>query len=180
MSTQRSGAARAAATRPIPPRAPELQIVVGSSAARRGSGFIVILALLLISGLVGLLLLNLSMQKGAFELAGLQARTEELKVHQQALDQQLERVQSTQKLARRATGHGMVPSTNPVFLDLSDGSIIGDPVPALAGQTLPGLGGPESSGSRNVPATGSDTPLGGTGQSPLRGQTESSARRRGD
>ncbi len=66
MSTQHSGAARAAGTRPLPSRGPELQVVAGSSTARRGSGFVVVLAMLLVSGLVGLLLLNLSMQKGAF------------------------------------------------------------------------------------------------------------------
>ncbi len=74
----------------------------------------------------------------------------------------------------------MVPSLNPVFLDLSDGSIIGEPIPALAGQTLPGMGGPGSGGSRKVRATGSDTPLGTTGQQAVRGQTQSPARRRGN
>ncbi|MDQ3627629.1 MAG: septum formation initiator family protein [Actinomycetota bacterium] len=180
MSTQHSGAARAGSTRQLAARAPELQVVAGSVVVRRGSGFVVVVAVMLVGGLVGLLLLNLSMQKGAFELAGLQARSGELKVQQQALDQQLERIQSTHRLALRATEHGMVPSANPMFLDLSDGSVIGEPVPAVAGQPLPGLGGREPDGPPGGPDTGSDAPAGTTAQRDVRGQTESPTRRRVD
>jgi len=156
-----------------------LQVVPGRVVVRRGSGFIVVLAMLLVSGLVGLLLLNLSMQKGAFELAGLQAQTSELQVQEQALDQQLERLESTQNLARRATRQGMVPSTGPVFLDLSDNSIIGDPIPAVPGLPLPGLQPRAPRPPAADPDTGSDTPSRRTLQQPDTGQTESPARRRG-
>lgn len=179
MSTQRSGAVRAVPTRPAPSRGPGLQVVPGTAIVRRGNGFVVVLATMLVIGLVGLLLLNLSMQKGAFELAGVQARTADLTVQQQALDQQLEQMQSTQKLALRATAQGMVPSTDPVFLDLSDGSVIGKQVPAIAGQTLPGLVRPES-GSLSGADSRTDTPAGTTGQQDAVGQTEGPAMRRVD
>jgi hypothetical protein len=96
----------------------------------RGSHFVVLVAGMLVTGLIGLLLLNLSMQKGAFELAGLQERTAVLRTGEQALAFELERRESTEQLVQRAKAEGMVPNANPVFLDLSDGSILGTPVPA--------------------------------------------------
>lgn len=180
MSTTSAGAARARATRPVPPRAPALQVVPRNAGVRRGSGFVVLVAALLVSGLIGLLLLNLSMQKGAFELAGLQASTTELQVQEQALDQELEGIQSTQSLARQATGQGMVPSSNPMFLDLSDGSIVGQPVPAAPGQTLPGLTRPEPPERTVRPGRGTDTPSETTDPPGPAGQTDPSARRTGN
>jgi hypothetical protein len=91
---------------------------------------VVLIAGMLVSGLIGLLLLNLSMQKGAFELARLQEQTVALRTGEQALTFELDRLGSTQHLYRRAEALGMVPSSTPVFLDLTDGSVIGTPVPA--------------------------------------------------
>jgi hypothetical protein len=103
----------------------------------RGSRFLVLVASLLVSGLIGLLLLNLSMQKGAFELAGIQAQSEDLRTQEQALSFDMQRLGSTQHLSRRATKLGMLRNNNPVFLDLTDGSIIGDPVPAQPAVVAP-------------------------------------------
>lgn len=91
-----------------------------------------LVAALLVGGMVGLLLLNLSMQKAAFELAAVEATTADLRTEEEALSFDIERQESTQRLSRRATRLGMVRNDNPVFLDLTDGSIIGDPVPAQA------------------------------------------------
>jgi len=99
----------------------------------RGSRFVMLVAGLLVSGLLGLLLLNLSMQKGAFELAGLQAETARLRTAEQSLAFDIERLESTAHLDRRADALGMVPNSNPVFLDLTDGSVAGKPVPATPG-----------------------------------------------
>jgi hypothetical protein len=96
----------------------------------RGSQFVVLVAGMLVSGLIGLLLLNLSMQKGAFELARLEEQTSALRTGEQSLTFDLDRLESTQHLYRRARTLGMVPNSSPVFLDLTDGSVIGTPVPA--------------------------------------------------
>jgi hypothetical protein len=98
----------------------------------RANRFLLLVAGLLVGGLVGLLLLNLSMQKGAFELAAIQQQTAQLDTAEQALAYDLQRMESTSRLARRATQLGMVRNDNPVFLDLTDGSVIGAPVPAAA------------------------------------------------
>ncbi|MGI8614231.1 MAG: hypothetical protein ACR2KL_09890 [Nocardioidaceae bacterium] len=95
---------------------------------------------ILVAGLVGLLLLNLSMQNGAFELAGLQTQSDALHTQQQALTLDVESASSTQHLANKAVALGMVPNPDPVFLNLSDGSVTGHPTPAVAGTPLPGLG----------------------------------------
>jgi hypothetical protein len=108
-----------------------LQLVPRPSRTR-GNRFLVLVAGLLVSGLIGLLLLNLSMQKGAFELAGIQQQTADLRTSEQALAYDMQRLESTSSLWRRAADLGMVLNTTPVFLDLTDGSIIGDPVPASA------------------------------------------------
>ena len=112
------------------PRWPQLQ-VVPRTARTRANRFLILVAGLLVGGLVGLLLLNLSMQKGAFELAAIEAQTESLRTQEQELSYEMQRLGSTDHLKRRATNLGMVPYPNPVFLDLADGSVIGDPMPAV-------------------------------------------------
>ena len=120
---------RSRSPRPAPPRGPQLQVVPRT--ARAGANrFLVLVAGLLIGGLIGLLLLNLSMQKGAFELAAIESQTETLRTQEQELSYEMQRLGSTDHLKRRATNLGMVHYPNPVFLNLADGSIIGDPVPA--------------------------------------------------
>ena len=123
-----SSTARSRAPHPAAPGA-RLHVVPRVQRAR-GSHFVVLVAGMLVSGLIGLLLLNLSMQKGAFELARLQEQTVALRTGEQALTFELDRLGSTQHLYRRAQALGMVPSSSPVFLDLTDGSVIGTPVPA--------------------------------------------------
>lgn len=125
-----TGAAPGRSPRPAP-RGPRLRVLPRAQRVP-GNRFLVLVAGLLVSGLIGLLVLNLSMQKGAFELAAIQQRTADLRTHEQALAYDMQRLESTQHLWRRATALGMVRNTSPVFLDLTDGSIIGDPVPAPA------------------------------------------------
>ena len=123
-----TGPARSRSPRPAA-RAPQLQVVPSISRVR-ANRFLILVAGLLVGGLIGLLLLNLSMQKGAFELAAIEAQTDDLRTQEQELSYDMQRLGSTQHLKRRATNLGMVAYPHPVFLDLADGSVIGDPVPA--------------------------------------------------
>jgi len=88
------------------------------------------------AGLVGLLLLNIAMQNAAFHRAALDEQVYDLHVQQQALDLELDRLGSPERLADLATEQGMVPNPNAVFLDIGSGKIIGDPTPARAGTGL--------------------------------------------
>lgn len=90
-------------------------------------------------GLVGLLVLNTTMQNNAFELDRLQGRAETLSTHEAALRADVQRLSSPGRVANEAGKLGMVPNTNPAFLRISDGKVIGEPQPAAPGTNLPGI-----------------------------------------
>lgn len=109
---------------------PRLRVVPPRVANARSGPFVSLVAAILVSGLVGLLLLNLAMQKGSFRLAELETEASSLQTREQRLDLIVDRLSSSDRLETEAIRMGMVPNPNPVFLDLSDGSVIGDPVAA--------------------------------------------------
>jgi len=92
--------------------------------------FIVFVIAVLGVGLIGLLLLNTSLQKRAFDLSSLQRSTAALADQQSDLEQKAAGLSAPEAVAARAVELGMVPNTNPVFLRLSDGKVLGIPVPA--------------------------------------------------
>lgn len=100
-----------------------------SNRARRAPFVVVVLALVGL-GLVGLILMSTVLQAQSFEIARLSAQADALETRQQALDRQVNRLQSPSNLAQRALMLGMVPSANPVFLRLEDGEVIGKAKPA--------------------------------------------------
>ena len=95
--------------------------------------FAALVVLTLGLGVVGLLLLNTSLQQGAFHTATLGAQAANLLDRQQDLELRVDALRSPQRLAERARRLGMVPYLNPVFLRLSDGRVIGRPRPAPPG-----------------------------------------------
>lgn len=94
--------------------------------------FLMVMGALLTAGLLGLLLLNTTLAQGAFIAHDLQAQTTALADQEQALVQKVAEQESPTVLERRARAIGMVPSSTPVFLRLSDGAVLGVPVPAKA------------------------------------------------
>ncbi|MGH3482153.1 MAG: hypothetical protein ACRDPQ_02850 [Nocardioidaceae bacterium] len=125
-----TGAVRARASRPRPDSRGRLSVVPPRASTARGGPFVMLVAAILVVGLVGLLMLNLSMQKASFRLAALQDRAAALQTKEQSLDLKVDRLSSNDRLSDEAIRMGMVPNPNPVFLDLSDGSVIGDPTAA--------------------------------------------------
>ncbi|HYJ67090.1 MAG TPA: hypothetical protein VEX15_05445 [Nocardioidaceae bacterium] len=121
---------RVARLRPDARSLPRLAAVPPRMANARSGPFVLLVSAMLVVGLVGLLLLNLSMQKGSFRLAALESEASHLQTREQSLDMKVDRLSSSDRLAAEAIDMGMVPNPNPVFLDLSDGSIIGDPATA--------------------------------------------------
>jgi hypothetical protein len=87
---------------------------------------------LLGGGLVALLLLNVSLERGSYVLQDQQARATQLQDQAQALREQLAALQAPPNLADQATRLGMVPNPNAAFLRASDGKVLGVPTRAVA------------------------------------------------
>lgn len=94
--------------------------------------FVILVVLLLAGGVAGLLAFNTSMQQASFEATALETRAEALAAEQQSLSMELEHLRDPQRLATAARALGMVPPTNPAFVRLSDGRILGEPMAATA------------------------------------------------
>ncbi len=119
--------------RPVPAPAPvRLRVVTVPGHTRPRAGLAVVCLALLVAGLVGLLLLNVSLERGAYVLRDQQVRSDQLRERQQALREELQQLQAPQSLARRAEALGMVPSSNVAFKRLSDGRVLGVPGRAAA------------------------------------------------
>lgn len=91
--------------------------------------FLMVLAGILGLGMVGLLLLNTTLQNEAFQARALNQQAAELSYHQAALEGQVDKVRAPQELASRASALGMRPNIYPVYLILPEGKVIGKPTP---------------------------------------------------
>ncbi|MFY0405818.1 hypothetical protein [Solicola sp. PLA-1-18] len=136
---------RAPRTRPEPRR-------LGLAPLRRNpvrrTPFVLTVVLIGAAGLVGLLVLNTAMQNRAFELSALQEKGDALAVREAALRAEVEALEAPEQVGGRAAGLGMVPNPTPVFLQLKDGRVVGDPAPAKAGTNFPGLEPPAPTASQ--------------------------------
>ncbi len=120
--------ARSADVRTITP------VRVQPVARRRGLGaFMGLVVGLLASGLFGLLLLNTTLGEGSFRIKSMQVAVSQLSDQTQQLQQQVSLAEAPMSLRSKASALGMVPSSSPVFLRLSDDKILGVGVPAVAG-----------------------------------------------
>lgn len=102
------------------------------SQARRAP-FVVVVLLVLTTGLVGLIVGSTILQSQSFQQAELAKEIASLHTQQQALAGEVDRLHSPASVADRAAELGMVRNTNPAFLRLSDGKVLGKPEPAEAG-----------------------------------------------
>jgi len=103
------------------------------SRARRAPFVVVVLTVLAV-GLVGLILISTTLQSLAFEQSSLNAEVATLEHQRDALERQVDRMSSPASIADEAARLGMVRNQNPAFLRLSDGEVLGKPVPAVRGQ----------------------------------------------
>ncbi len=89
--------------------------------------FVALVSLLLAGGVVGLLLFNTNMQQGSFVASAMEERAAVLAGKEESLRMQLDRLRDPQNIAVRAKKLGMVPASNPAFIRLSDGKVLGTP-----------------------------------------------------
>jgi hypothetical protein len=107
-----------------------LQVVPPLAGSSPRAPFVLLVVVILGGGLVVLLLLNTTLQQGSFAIHDLVRQTSALEERQGDLEQKVARLKAPESLATRAEAMGMVPNTNPVFLRLSDGAVLGNAVPA--------------------------------------------------
>ncbi|MCW2781860.1 MAG: hypothetical protein JWR35_2309 [Marmoricola sp.] len=107
----------------------------GPSRAKR-TPFAVLVLVLLAGGVVGLLVFNTNMQQNSFYETSLQTRANALVAQQESLNMDLEALRNPQRLARAAKAVGMVAPPNPAFVRLSDGKILGTPIPATTADAV--------------------------------------------
>lgn len=92
--------------------------------------FVALVSMVLLGGVVGLLLFNTSMQQASFAATALEGQATTLAAKQQSLQMELDRLRDPQRIARAATGLGMVQQAGgPGFLHLGTGQVIGAPAP---------------------------------------------------
>jgi hypothetical protein len=152
-------AARPAARAAAPPRLR----VVPAGHARTRVRLVLLCVALLTGGLVLLLLLNISLSRGAYELYRGQAQLSRLQELRQATEEDLLAQQAPQELATRARHLGMVPAPNVAFLRLNDGRVLGTvtaaprptPAPARTPATAPT---PTAAAPAKAPAAATASP----------------------
>jgi hypothetical protein len=88
--------------------------------------FILVLIGVFAVGMAGLLLLNTTLQNQAFQARRLDREATALAYQQAALESQIEQFGGAAELARRASALGMRPNTQPAFLILPGGKVVGD------------------------------------------------------
>ncbi|MGH3357221.1 MAG: hypothetical protein ACRDO7_00355 [Nocardioidaceae bacterium] len=135
------GPARNRAVRQAPVE-PPLRVVPRAAPQRPRAPFVVLVVALMAVGLIGLLLINTSMQRKAFELTNLQEQAATLQTREQALRLEVDGLSSPDRIATEAGRLGMVPNASPAFLRLEDGEVLGHPRAAMPGTNLPGLSAP--------------------------------------
>ena len=93
-------------------------------------------AIVAVAGIFGILLaqllLSMVVSEGAYQIQALQSESKELGRDVQQLTETQQALSSTQNLVANAAALGMVNDPNRVFLRLSDGQVLGTPVPASA------------------------------------------------
>ncbi len=98
--------------------------------------FAVLVLAMLAGGVVGLLMFNTHMQQSSFTATALQHQVNDLTAKEQALNLELDELRDPQRLAISAKKLGMVAPSQPGFVRLSDGRVLGEPAPATSGDAV--------------------------------------------
>lgn len=124
--------------------APRRHIQIVSSRSQRQARPRIVYALSAVAAMAAIvvaqLLLSVGISQSAYEISTLQDRQVELGRTAESVGEELVRASSPQSLAANAAALGMVSNSNPVYLRLSDGAVLGAPQQAVGtpagGETL--------------------------------------------
>lgn len=117
-------------------RRPQLNVVPDGASAARRVPFVALVVGVLTIGLVGLLVLNTSLQRGAYAVTDLRTQAADLTLRQQNLELTVSELQAPQRVAEEALALGMVQGDSPAFLSLTTGKVIGVPQAGQPGNQL--------------------------------------------
>jgi hypothetical protein len=135
---------RTAPHRPDEERTSHLEVVPTRTQrrARPRAAYAVVAVGMLLAIVVAQLLMSIAVSQGAYQLSSLQDEQTQLQRSYQAASEDLNRLTSPQNLAANANALGMVSNSNPAYLRLSDGAILGAALPAsgAAGTVTGGMG----------------------------------------
>lgn len=110
---------------------PHLRMVSPLRPERASRGvFALVITTVLGVGMLGILLINTSLAQGAFTISELKSEQSALLQQEEALTEAVAAIAAPESLEAQARTLGMVPSTNPVFLDVTTGEVLGKPKPA--------------------------------------------------
>ena len=129
-------AATPAVLLPAPEReaTPRRHLDIAPTRAQRRARPRIYAALVAIAGIGAILLAQLLMSivlaDGAYHIAALKKEERDLQREQNASQERIDELSSTQSLIQNATALGMVSSGNPVFLDVATGQALGVAGPA--------------------------------------------------
>lgn len=115
---------------------PHLRMVSPLRPERAGRGvFALVVTGLLGVGMVVILVINTSLAQGAFTVEELKSEQATLLQQEQTLAEVVAAAAAPENLERQARSLGMVPSENPVFLNVTTGKVLGKPKPAAGSRT---------------------------------------------
>ena len=116
--------------RRVPERVARLRVVAAPLQAGRRLPFVALCVALLLASLIAVLVVNIALSRGAYDVHQLQQRRTALAEREQQLAERLAIDSSPARLSERARELGMIPGTSPAFIRLSDGAVLGSPAPA--------------------------------------------------
>ncbi|MBG6085626.1 hypothetical protein [Zhihengliuella flava] len=144
--------------------------IVPAVTRNRRLPFLLMCVAFLIAALTSVLLLNIQVSSGQYELVKLRSAQTSLVQENEALTQEVQYLEAPQNIASKAAELGMVPAGNVAAIDLSTGEVSGVATAAGSEDTVTSLlSGPErpftepapvssvGSGTDNPPASGAES-----------------------
>ncbi len=114
------------------PALPKLRLLAPPLRPRWRPPFVAVCVAVMLGCLIGLLMINIALTRGAYREHQLELKQTELMETQQALAEKVAAESSPAVLSQRAKDLGMIPNSTPAFIRLSDGTVLGQPTPAQA------------------------------------------------
>lgn len=131
-TASRPGTSARSTSRRTEPARPTLKVVAPNPWRAPRAPFVMLSLTVVSLGLLALLGLNTVVAQNAFTLDRLERRSAALAADEQRLEREVAAREAPDQVAGRARALGLVPPTDPAFLRLSDGVVLGEARPATA------------------------------------------------